>query len=436
MSDEAHTADAKAGLRRDRNFRWLMSGAFVSMLGDQFTLVALPWLVLKMTGDPLVLGTVLAVIALPRAVFILVGGALVDRYSPKSVMMLTKHVNTLLLAALSALVLTETVTLWTVYPLALAIGLATAFSIPAGTSMLPHVVSGPQLQATNGIMMGLRQITLFLGPVVAGVLIAVFGDAGGGIADAKGLGVAFAFDTLSFALSAWTLSKVRTRPRPADPIGAGNGIGTAREPVLRSVAAGLRSFWADRELRTCFAYWSAIALLITGPVQIALPVLASHQLGADAAAFGLLMGAHGAGTLAGMVLSGAFPRLRLRSFGLTVLAVDAAVGLLFMPMGQVGATWQAAALLVAIGLLGGFIQVAVFTWIQQRVHPSMLGRAMSLFMFIFMGLTPLSGALTGWLLRSVTVNAVFVGSGAMLVGIVVLALLGTPLARIGYAQAR
>lgn len=432
MSVHAPAADVKAALRRDRNFRWLMSGAFISMLGDQFTLVALPWLVLKMTGDPLVLGTVLAVTALPRAVFILVGGALVDRYSPKNVLMLTKHVNTLLLAALAVLVLTESVSLWTVYPLALAIGLATAFSIPAGTSMLPHVVPAPQLQAANGIMMGLRQLTLFLGPVVAGVLIAVFGDAGGGVADAKGLGVAFAFDAFSFVLSAWTLSKVQTMARPAD---AAAGC-AARAPVLQSVAAGLRSFWADRELRTCFAYWSAIALLITGPVQIALPVLASGQLGADAAGFGLLMGAHGAGTLAGMLLSGAMPGLRLRSFGMTVLAVDAAVGLLFMPMGLVEATWQAAALLVAIGVLGGFIQVAVFTWIQKRVHPSMIGRAMSLFMFIFMGLTPLSGAVTGWLLRSVSINAVFAGSGVMLLGIVVLALVGTPLARIRHAEVR
>lgn len=76
-------ADPRAALLRDPNFRWLTSGSALTMLGDQFTLIALPWLVLQMTGDTLVLGTVLALMSVPRALFILIGGALVDRYSPK-----------------------------------------------------------------------------------------------------------------------------------------------------------------------------------------------------------------------------------------------------------------------------------------------------------------------------------------------------------------
>ena len=92
---------------RDKNFVWLMAGSIVSMLGDQFTLVALPWLVLRMTGDTLVLGTVLGLMSLPRALFILIGGAVVDRYSPKKVLMVTKYINAALLAALAVLVLYE-----------------------------------------------------------------------------------------------------------------------------------------------------------------------------------------------------------------------------------------------------------------------------------------------------------------------------------------
>ena len=424
MTSQAH-ADQKAQLKRDPHFRWLMAGAALSMLGDQFTLVALPWLVLAMTGDPLVLGTVLAITAVPRAVFILIGGAMVDRHSPKRVLMWTKHVNTVLLATLAALVFLDSVSLWAVYALAFGIGLATAFSIPSATAMLPHVVMPQHLQAANGMLLGLRQLAAFVGPLVAGLLIVLFGDgASKDVSGATGLGMAFLFDAFSFVASAWTLSKVATRPA-AEP-----RIAAMREPVLRSVASGLRSFWNDRDLRSCLLYWSAIALLISGPIQIALPLLASQQLGGDASDFGLLIGAHGAGTLGGMVLSGMKPTLRARSFGMTILMVDAIVGLLFMPMGQVTATWQAAALLLVIGVLGGFIQVAIFTWIQRRVHPSMLGRAMSLFLFIFMGMAPVSAAVTGWLLRSVALNAVFVGSGALLVGLVVVALSMTKISRV------
>ena len=88
---------------RDNNFRWLLGGGVLSMLGDQFTLIALPWWVLQMTGSTVVLGTVLALISVPRALFILVGGAVVDRYSPKQVQMITKYINTVLLAMLAAM---------------------------------------------------------------------------------------------------------------------------------------------------------------------------------------------------------------------------------------------------------------------------------------------------------------------------------------------
>jgi MFS family permease len=91
----------RAVLLRDPNFTWLMSGSVMSALGDQFTAIALPWLVLKLTGDPLALGMIVAMMAIPRAVLILFGGALVDRHSPKRVLMLTKHANALLLGVLA-----------------------------------------------------------------------------------------------------------------------------------------------------------------------------------------------------------------------------------------------------------------------------------------------------------------------------------------------
>lgn len=419
MTPDQPPAQSRAALFRDRNFRWLIGGGSLSLLGDQFTLIALPWLVLTMTGDTLVLGTVLALISVPRALFILVGGAIADRYSPKQVLLLTKYVNTVLLGLLAALVFTGALTLPMVYALALGIGLSTAFSIPSGTAMMPHVVQPEQLQSANSIQLGLRQLSMFVGPLLAGLLIALFGDgAGSSMANAKGIALAFGFDAFSFALSAWTLARVATRPVAARPSGPA-------APVGSSIAEGLRHFWRDVELRTCFIYWAAVALLIMGPIHIALPVLASTQPGLGAAAFGIMVGAHGAGTLAGMVASGIRPGLRVGSLGTTILVFDAVIGLLFIPMGQIGAAWQGAGLMLTIGLLGGFMQVAVFTWIQRRVPPALLGRAMSLFMFIFMGLAPISAAVTGWIMRGVTLGQLFAASGGTLVALAVLAFAGS-----------
>lgn len=418
---EKPTANARTALFQDRNFRWLLTGSVMSMLGDQFTLIALPWLVLKMTGDTLMLGAVLAVISVPRALFILLGGALVDRHSPKQALIITKYVNFVLLGLLASLVMLGTLKLWMVFVLAGGIGLATAFSIPAGTSIMPHIVKREQLQAANSLFMGVRQLTMFAGPLLAGLLIAVFGDGGNGVVgDARGLGFAFLFDALTFVLSAWTLRLVATRPAPAMP-------GTPQHRhVLAAVADGLRWCWNDRDLRICFLYWAAIMFFVIGPVQVAMPVLAA-QLGHSAGAFGILVGMHGAGSLIGMIVSGIKPGLRAGSFGSTILLVDCIVGALFIPMGSINAIWQGALLLLTIGMLSGFLMVTIYTWMQRRVAPAMLGRTMSVFMFIMVGIAPISAAITGWLMRSMTLAVLFAGSGAMLIVIVLIALATTPM---------
>jgi MFS family permease len=413
-------SEPRAELLKNPNFRWMMSGGVISMLGDQFTLIALPWLVLQMTHDPLALGLVLAVMGIPRAIFILIGGALVDRYSPKRVLMLTKYANAILLGLLAVLVLSHQVTMPVVYALALGIGLASAFSIPSGSSMLPNVIAPEQLQLANGMMMSMRVLTMLAGPLLAGLLIAFSGhDAGAdaAIADTRGLGIAFGFDALSFAVSSWTLHRVQLHA---------STVRAAPQPVLQAVGQGLAMVWRDIEMRSAFLYWGAISLVIGGTMQVAMPVLVNSRLG-GAAAFGLIMGAHGAGALAGMGLAALKGNFRIGTLGTTLLTVDALAGLLLMLLGEVGAAWQGATIMLALGAMGGFIQVAVFTWIQRRVPREMMGRTMSIFMFIIMGLAPLAASLTGLVMQYVTLPQLFVGAGLFLLVGALLAFLLTPM---------
>jgi MFS family permease len=401
-----------------------MSGGVISALGDQFTMIALPWLVLQLTKDPLALGMTVAIMGVPRAILILFGGAVVDRYSPKRVLMLTKHVNTVLLAILAALVLLEKATLLPVTLLAVGLSLASAFSIPAGTSMLPHAVAPQHLAAANGAMMAVRQVSMLAGPLLAGLLFMLAGDGSAGMQDARGLGLAFAADCLSFALSAWTLSRVK-------PL-ATNAARKDAEPVLRAVGAGLATVWRDLTLRSAFLYWGLCACVVGGVMQVALPLLASERLH-GASGLALMMGAHGTGALAGMALSGALGRRRVVNLGVTLLLVDGLVGLLLMPLGFVSQSWQAVLLLVAIGVLGGFVQVAVFTWIQQSVPQAMLGRMMGIFMFVFMGLAPLAAAGAGWFASVLSLGTLFLDAGLFLALAALLAWLFTPMSTLADA---
>jgi len=420
-------------LKRDANFQWLMRGGVISLLGDQLTIVALPWLVLKLTSDPLALGLVIALMAVPRAVFILIGGAVVDRHSPKQVMMLTKFASAALTGLLALLIvasqsatapaLSPQATLRIIYLLAFGMGLSQAFGIPCGTSILPRAIAPEHLQAANGALMGLRQLTMLLGPLLAAALLALTGGSAGGLA------CAFGFDCASFLVSAWTLSRVKLNELPPRP-------GEAGQSVLRSMGAGFALVWNDMSLRLCFAYWGAVALLIGGSLQVALPLLASERLHA-ASAFGLLTGAHGAGTLLGMAGAARGGKLLNRiSFGSLILLVDAIAGLLVMPLGAIGATWQGMALLAILGTLTGFVQIAVFTWLQRRVPQHMMGRAMSIFMFIFVGLAPLSAMAAGWLLTFIQLQDLFTAGGVLLSLMAGAAWLFTPIRRITAAPAQ
>src|SRR5512138_2453061 len=104
---------------RIRNFRYLWIGEGISLLGDQLYLIALPWLVLSLTGNALAVGTVLATTGIPRALFMLLGGALTDRFTPRRLMINSNLARMALTGLLAALVLTGLIQLWMLYVFAL-----------------------------------------------------------------------------------------------------------------------------------------------------------------------------------------------------------------------------------------------------------------------------------------------------------------------------
>src|SRR5215217_9529673 len=178
---------------RVRNFRLLWIGDAISLLGDQFYMIALPWLVLQLTGSALALGTVMALAGIPRAVFVLVGGAFVDRFSPRSVMIASNFARLVLVVLLSALVLTNTIRIEMLYAFALAFGLADSFYFPGQSAIIPQLLPEDQLQAGNTYVQGTAQLSLFLGPVLAGALVAVLGQVATteGAPSTVGIGIAF-----------------------------------------------------------------------------------------------------------------------------------------------------------------------------------------------------------------------------------------------------
>ena len=397
----------KTSVFSNRDFLLLFCGSSVSAIGDTFTLVALHWLVLKLTHDPAAVGLTLLLQAIPRAAFMFVGGAVVDRTSPRRILLISRAWNAVFVAVLAVLVVTGAVQMWEVYALSLGIGLSTAFVYPAGSSILPQLVEKEHLQAANGMIMGMRQVAMIVGPILAGLLVAadIHTTSDQRLANAGGMGVAFSIDAVSFIFSLVSLYLIRihTDFHPPKPEGG----------ILADVWKGFTGVWADVQLRSFIFYVAIVSFFVGGPVQVGLPVLADDRLN-SARAFGILMTSYGLGMLLGNGLSIPATRIARGHLGLMILTLDTIAGLLFASLSGVQHTWVGAILLAIVGSFAGIGQVALFSWIQRRVPQAMMGRTMSILFFTFLGVGPLSAALAGVLLRFISLTELFLGAGLCL----------------------
>jgi MFS family permease len=367
-----------------RDFRLLFVGAGVSLLGDHFALIAIPWLVLQLTHDPLALGTVLALEGIPRAAFMLFGGAITDTLSPRLVMLIANITRFFLTAIMALVVFGGVAQLWMLYVFGLLFGIVAGFAVPAETSIVPMLVDEQDLQAGNSIIMGITQLAGFVGPTVAGILIGLFSNSFAGI------GFAFAFDAFTFVVSAITLQLIRAGKQKAPAAES-----SVKESVWASIRTGIKYLWTDTTLRFMYLVMMALNFLLIGPIMVGIPVLASERLPEGATAFGLLMSAFAGGNFFGYLISGSLPRPDKSRMRWIMILLFAAFGIVIGSLGFIPYTWIDFALLLLLGLGNGYAAVLSITWIQTRIPKEMLGRMMSLLMLASTGLFPISQALAG-----------------------------------------
>jgi MFS family permease len=366
-----------------RDFRLLFAGATTSLLGDQFALIATPWLVLRLTGDPLALGIVLALEGIPRAVFMLLGGAITDRLSPRLLMIASDLIRCVLTVGMALAIFTGAVQMWMLYVFGLGFGLVAGFAIPAENSIVPLLVAESDLQAGNSIIMGVSQLTGFIGPTIAGIII------GGFSGSFFGIGLAFAVDAASFAVSATTLWLMHG--------GGRSRSGSAAEPesIWASILAGVKYLWGEKVLRLMFLVITAVNFLIVGPLLVGIPVLASQRLPEGAVAFGLLMSAYAGGNLTGYLAAGSLPRPGGNTMRAFILLLLAAFGMVIGSLGFLRSTAPDFILMLLLGVGNGYLSIILFTWMQTRTPREMLGRMMSILSLSNIGLVPIAQAISG-----------------------------------------
>ena len=364
------------GLRalRHRDFRWFFAGQGVSQIGSWLQMIATSWLVYRLSGSTLLLGTAAFAQQIPFLVLAPVAGVFVDRFDKRRLLMTTNSIAALQASVMFALVALDAVQPWHLIAGNLVLGLVNAWDAPARQSILIQLVGGradlASAIALNSIMMNLAR---FLGPMVGGVLIAALGERWG-----------FGANAASYFAMLFALSCIPSR---ASSSVSPNGT------LLRQLAAGAGYAYGFLPARCALLLLTAASLSI-GSYAALMPWFAREAFHGDSGTLGVLISAAGLGALTGMVYLALRSGIRglFRLIARTVAVAGAALCLFSFSSSLLLALPS----LYFIGL-GLMLTAASSNTVLQSIVPDELrGRVASLYVMSFIGMTPLGALATGW----------------------------------------
>jgi MFS family permease len=364
---------------RHRNFRLFFTGQSISLIGTWMTRVATSWLVYRLTGSALLLGTVSFAGQIPTFLLAPFAGVLVDRVNRRKLLVWTQILAGIQSLALAALTLAKIITIHEIIALSVFQGLINAFDMPGRQSFLVQMVSGdtgkPDKQdLSNAIALNssIVNVARLIGPAIAGIIIAAVGE-----------GYCFAIDGASYIAVVASLLMMRV---PASTI--------AR--TTTSMLEQLREGWSYvvhfRPIRTILTLFALLSLMGM-PFMVLMPIFASQVLHGGAHTLGYLMGASGVGAL----ISAISLALRKSVRGLTTMIQIAAVmfgsGLILFGLSHYLVLSLLLMIVVGFGMMQGL--AASNTVIQTLVPEDKRGRVMSYYTMAFVGMAPFGSLLAG-----------------------------------------
>ena len=264
---------------RNRNFRVFVMGQLVSLIGTWMQSVAQSWLVYRLTGSAVLLGTVGFASQIPIFLLSPLGGVVADRHERRRVLLITQSVMMVLATVLAVLTLAGHIQVWHVLVLASLLGIANGFDIPTRQSFVVELVPRQDLPNAIALNSSMFNGARVVGPAVAGVIVAAVGE-----------GWCFAGNAVSYLA-------VLAEPAVAPPAGA-RAVTAIRAGPFEEILEGFRFVAGTRPIRALLLLLGLVSM--TGmPYAVLMPVMAQDVLHSGASGLGLLMGAAGTGALTG-----------------------------------------------------------------------------------------------------------------------------------------
>lgn len=376
---------------RDGNvLRWLTAYT-VSLVGDSVYFVALGWSAQKAAG-PAEVGLVMASGALPRALLMLGGGVVADRFDPRRVILGSDTLRCLLILAVAAGIALTAPALWILVAVALVFGAVDALFVPAVGALPPRITSPDQLARVTGMRSLSMRLSQIAGPPIGGLAMGLGGPA-----------AAFTVAGLFIALSLPLLLTIRIRSLGSHDA-AQPETGTARHELLD----GLRYIRRHRLIGPLVAAGAICELGLTGTLNVGM-VLLNAERGWGPSGYGWIVSSFSAGAAASaalLAIAGWLPRAGLMLAGTLLVGCAGAATIALVP-----ALWLAAVLAAVIGLCAGVFGSLDNALIQTAADPAYLGRVTSVVMLTMVGLAPLSYPLVGAAIGAWGAAPGFVGCG-------------------------
>ena len=377
---------AAAAPLRHPAFQRLWLGLSMSYLGDQFTIIALLWFVLQLTGSGRAVGLVILCFDLPGVVTGAILGRLLDRYQPRLVIGFDNLTRAALIAAIPTLYALGSLRLWHVFVLALLAGALSPATAAGVRMVVPHLVDDAALDRANALTATSAQFSYLAGPVAAGFAVARLGGPWALFIDA----VSF----LLMGLLALTLPTITREP-----------------PVARAVANPWLGFGALFRLRyvPALTLLSLVFFFSYGPLEAALPVYSGQTLHANAAGYGLLWTGFGVGSFAGVLTLTKLSRRWRPSVALPMIAV--LWGALLCPLFFIRRLAPAMLFLAVAGASWAPYAPMETTLLQRLIPAEIRGQVFGAWHSLVVAAAPLGAAFGGVLLEYLSAPLVIAISG-------------------------
>jgi len=389
-------------------FRWYWTLSALSGMGDSMENVLRDWLVWSLTHSVFWLGMMVFAHWVPFTFFSLYGGVLADRYDNRKVQIVSQLLLFGAAAGVAAATLVGFVTVWWIVALLLVHGFAGAIGGPAQQTLIHSIVGRDRLVSAVSLNSAIRQVAQVAGPVIAGVILIVFGAGWG-----------FLVNALTFLPLLAMLAIMRVRP-----------LGErSRQAIPTALREGLGFIRARPRLVALIGIEMLPTIFLGGAFTSLLPAFATDVLHGGAIHYALLLAASGAGALIA-VLYLAYARTP-RSVGLVILGAAAAQVTAILLFALSTAYLLSAALMVIVGLCAVITQTYNNTTLQLSAPDALRGRVMGAYSFGAQGVRVVNGPLLGTLAALVGAPVAVAGSAA-----VVLASLLAILARVRAIRGR